>query len=92
MNKETQIRSYTPEEVAEIYQVSKNTIYKLIAEKKIKSKKISERIIRIPYTEVMWAFVGLDKDIQTAVVNDVDVLSKDNGTQLLKDIRKGHGQ
>lgn len=63
------VRAYTPEEVADLYQVSKNTIYKMIGNQEISYKKIG-RFYRIPYTEVMWIVTGLDQGIQDMVTRD----------------------
>ena len=43
---------YTVQEVAKIIQLSEKTTYKLIAEEKIKAKKIGGRFWRIPRAEI----------------------------------------
>ncbi|MBD3280115.1 helix-turn-helix domain-containing protein [Candidatus Dojkabacteria bacterium] len=87
MSQQAQLRTYTPEQVAEVYQVSKNTIYKMINEGRIKAKRINERVFRIPQTEVAWVEEGIDKDLIEMGQIDEAVLD-DGAGKVLKDIRK----
>jgi len=58
-------KSYTPEQVAEILQLSKNTIYTLIGRGEIVAKKIG-KVYRIPSTALSFLFTGLDYDLYQA--------------------------
>jgi len=84
---QVQLRTYTPEQVAEIYQVSNNTVYKMIKEGRLKAKRINDRVFRIPQSELAWVEKGLDPDILEKEKIDEDVL--DSGARdVLKQIRK----
>ncbi len=54
---------YTPEQVANILQLSKNTIYELIARGEIVAKKIG-KVYRIPQSSLNFVFTGLDEDLK----------------------------
>src|SRR3989304_9385043 len=58
-------KTYTPEQVAEILQLSKNTIYDLISRGEIIAKKIG-KVYRIPAASLSFVFTGLDEDLQRA--------------------------
>jgi putative molybdopterin biosynthesis protein len=64
---------YTPEQVAQILQLSKNTIYELIAKGEIVAKKIG-KVYRIPASSISFAFTGLDQDLMSAEEEDVKIL------------------
>lgn len=66
---------YTPEQVAEILQLSKNTIYDLISKGEIVAKKIG-KVYRIPQSSIAFAFNGLDEDIQRMEKEDLKNISK----------------
>ncbi|MDO8599890.1 MAG: helix-turn-helix domain-containing protein [bacterium] len=69
------IRVYTPEQVAEILQLSKNTIYELISRGEIIAKKIG-KVYRIPASSISFVFTGLDYDLYQAEKEDTKNLSK----------------
>lgn len=60
---------YTPEQVAEILQLSKNTVYELINRGEILAKKFG-KLYRIPSTSLSFFFTGLDYDLYQADEND----------------------
>lgn len=53
---------YTPDEVAKILQLSKNTVYQLIQRGEIIAKKIG-KVYRIPRSSLSFVFTGLDEDL-----------------------------
>lgn len=55
-------KAYTPEQVAEMLQLSKNTVYELIARGEIVAKKIG-KVYRIPQSSLTFVFTGLDEDL-----------------------------
>ena len=76
---------YTPEQVAEMLQLSKNTVYDLINRGEIVAKKIG-RVYRIPQKSISFIFTGLDYDLYQA--EQVDSRNLDEVTKALKDVRK----
>jgi len=68
-------KAYTPEQVAEILQLSKNTIYDLISRGEIIAKKIG-KVYRIPASSISFVFTGLDYDLYKAEKEDVKELSR----------------
>ena len=56
---------YTPEQVAEILQLSKNTVYELINRGEIVAKKVG-KLYRIPQSSLSFFFTGLDDDLYRA--------------------------
>ncbi len=66
---------YTPEQVAEILQLSKNTIYDLINRGEIIAKKIG-KVYRIPASSISFVFTGLDYDLYKAEKEDLKELSR----------------
>lgn len=66
---------YTPEQVAKILQLSKNTIYGLIARGEIIAKKIG-KVYRIPQSSLSFIFTGLDEDLNRAEEEDLKNLPK----------------
>jgi excisionase family DNA binding protein len=56
---------YTPEQVAEMLQLSKKTVYELIARGEIVAKKIG-RVYRISASSLSFIFTGLDNDLLQA--------------------------
>lgn len=75
---------YTPEQVAEILQLSKNTIYDLISRGEIVAKKIG-KVYRIPAASISFAFTGLDEDLYKAEQEDLKNINKVH--KVLKEIR-----
>lgn len=76
---------YTPEQVAEILQLSKNTIYNLIARGEIVAKKIG-KVYRIPTVSLSFIFTGLDEDLYKAEQEDLKSIDKVH--KVLAKIRK----
>ena len=66
---------YTPEQVAQILQLSKNTIYGLISRGEIVAKKIGN-VYRIPASSIFFAFTGLDEDVYQAEQKDREQLPR----------------
>jgi len=62
-------KTYTPEQVAEILQLSKNTVYELINRGEIVAKKLG-KVYRIPASSISFAFTGLDLDLHQAELTD----------------------
>lgn len=60
---------YTPDQVAEILQLSSNTIYDLIKRGEILAKKIGN-VYRIPANSISFALTGLDYDLYLAEQDD----------------------
>ncbi len=68
-------RTYTPEQVADLLQLSKNTVYQLINRGEIIAKKIG-RVYRIPPSSLSFAFTGLDYDLYQAQNQDLKNIKK----------------
>ena len=68
-------KMYTPEQVAGMLQLSKNTVYELINRGEIVAKKIG-RVYRIPASSISFVFTGLDYDLYKAEREDLKELSK----------------
>lgn len=66
---------YTPEQVAGILQLSKNTVYDLINRGEIIAKKIG-KVYRIPASSISFVFTGLDEDLLRAQQEDFKVVPK----------------
>jgi excisionase family DNA binding protein len=64
---------FTPEQVAEILQLSKGTIYELIKNGEIIAKRLGN-VYRIPKTSIAFAYTGLDWDIYQAEMQDKEQL------------------
>lgn len=75
INSQVLPKVYTPEQVAEILQLSKNTIYGLIARGEIVAKKIG-KVYRIPASSISFAFTGLDEDLYKAEQEDLKSIAK----------------
>lgn len=60
---------FTPEQTAEILQLSKNTIYELINRGEIVAKKIG-KVYRIPLSSLSFVITGLDNDLFQAQKQD----------------------
>lgn len=76
---------YTPEQVADILQLSKNTVYNLINKGEIVAKKIG-KVYRIPASSLSFVFTGLDEDIYKAQKEDLKNIDKIH--KVLEKIRK----
>lgn len=68
-------KAYTPEQVAEMLQLSKNTVYQLISRGEIVAKKIG-KVYRIPRSSLSFLFTGLDDDIYKAEQEDLKNIGK----------------
>lgn len=79
------IVSYTPEQVAKMLQLSKNTVYTLISRGEIVAKKFG-KVYRIPARSLSFLFTGLDEDLYKAQKVDERNLQKVNKT--LRSVRK----
>lgn len=78
-------KMYTPEQVAEALQLSKNTVYALISRGEIVAKKIG-RVYRIPESSISFMITGLDYDLYTKEQEDLRVLPRVQ--EVLKKVRK----
>jgi excisionase family DNA binding protein len=77
--------TYTPEQVAEMLQLSKNTVYQLINRGEVIAKKIG-KVYRIPQSSLSFVFTGMDKDILQAQTEDERNLAK--VAKTIKEVRK----
>jgi len=75
INSQVLPKAYTPEQVAEMLQLSKNTIYQLINRGEIVAKKIG-KVYRIPQASLTFLFSGLDEDLYQAQKEDFKNLAK----------------
>jgi len=66
---------YTPEQVAEMLQLSKKTVYELIGKGEIVAKKIG-KVYRIPASSISFVFTGLDIDLFNAEEEDQKNIKK----------------
>lgn len=66
---------YTPEQIAELLQLSKNTVYELIKQGEIVAKRYG-KVFRIPASSVSFALTGLDFDLYQAEAEDQKNLTK----------------
>ena len=84
---DTQIlpKAYTPEQVAQMLQLSKNTVYQLINRGEIVAKKIG-KVYRIPASSLSFLFTGLDEDLYKAEQEDLKNINKVH--KILTEIRK----
>lgn len=75
INNQTLPKVYTPEQVATMLQLSKNTVYQLISRGEILAKKIG-KVYRIPVSSLSFIFTGLDEDIRKAEQEDLKNIIK----------------
>lgn len=75
-------KAYTPEQVAEMLQLSKNTVYDLINRGEIIAKKLG-KVYRIPSSSISFLFTGLDSDLYLAEERD-----RKNLPQIESELRK----
>ena len=59
---DTTMIAYTPEQTAKILQLSKNTVYELIAKGEIIAKRIG-KVYRVPAQSLSFVLTGLDNDL-----------------------------
>lgn len=79
-------KAYTPEQVARMLQLSKNTIYQLIGRGELVAKKIG-KVYRIPASSISFIFTGLDEDLYKTEKEDLKNLARVQ--KELTDVRKG---
>ncbi len=75
MNFDNTQRVYTPEQVANLLQLSKKTVYDLIGRGEILAKRIG-KVYRIPTSSLSFVFTGLDFDLYQAEKEDRKQLAK----------------
>lgn len=66
---DTTLIAYTPEQTAKILQLSKNTVYELIAKGEIIAKRIG-KVYRVPAKSLSFVSTGLDNDLFEADSED----------------------
>lgn len=76
---------YTPEQVANMLQLSKNTVYQLVKRGEIVAKRFG-KVYRIPQNSLSFLFTGMDEDLYQAQLEDEKNLKKFENT--LKKVRK----
>ena len=59
---DTTMIAYTPEQTAKMLQLSKNTVYELIAKGEIIAKRIG-KVYRVPAQSLSFVLTGLDNDL-----------------------------
>mgnify|MGYP001791642591 CR=1 FL=1 len=79
------VKVYTPEQVAQMLQLSKNTVYELIQRGEIIAKKLG-KVYRIPQSSLSFIFTGLDNDLYQA--EQIDLKNIKVIQQELKTARK----
>lgn len=79
---------YTPEQVAHLLQLSKNTVYNLIGKGEIIAKRIG-KVYRVPASSLSFVFSGLDKDLYEAEQKDIALLPP--VLTAIKKVRSRHG-
>ncbi|HUD06324.1 MAG TPA: helix-turn-helix domain-containing protein [Candidatus Saccharimonadales bacterium] len=77
---------YTPEQVATMLQLSKNTVYELISRGELVAKRFG-RVYRVPASSLNFIFTGLDADLYNA--EQIDLASIDKVHKELAAVRKG---
>lgn len=60
---------YTPDQVAQMLQLSTNTVYELINRGEIVAKRLG-KTLRVPALSLSFAFYGMDADILAAEAED----------------------
>lgn len=85
INSQVLPKAYTPEQVAEMLQLSKNTVYQLISRGEIVAKKIG-KVYRIPQNSLAFLFTGLDEDLYQAQKEDLKNITRIQKT--LSKVRK----
>jgi len=79
------MKAYTTEQVAQMLQLSKNTVYELINRGEIVAKKIG-KVYRIPAISLLFLFTGMDEDIYKAQMEDERNIKKVE--KVIRDVRK----
>ncbi|NTU74243.1 helix-turn-helix domain-containing protein [Candidatus Roizmanbacteria bacterium] len=78
---------YTPEQVAEMLQLSKNTVYDLIGKGEIIAKRIGS-VYRIPASSISFVFTGLDYDLYVADKEDAETIKTKKIQENIRQVRK----
>lgn len=78
------VRVYTPDQIAQMLQLSKNTVYELINRGEIVAKKIG-KVYRIPAVSIAFIFTGLDYDLYQMDQKDQKLLPQIE--KALKEVR-----
>ena len=68
-------KMYTPEQVATMLQLSKDSVYEFIRRGEIVAKKFG-RVYRVPVTSLSFVFTGLDYDLYEAEQEDLKEIKK----------------
>ena len=84
-NQQNMTKVYTPEQVAELLQLSKNTVYELINRGEIIAKKLG-KVYRIPASSLSFMFTGLDFDLYNA--EEADKKNVPQVEEALNKVRK----
>ena len=71
----TYTKVYTPEQVADMLQLSKNTVYELIKRGEIVAKKIG-KVYRVSANALSFVFTGLDFDLYQREKEDIKNLPR----------------
>ena len=79
------MKAYTPNQVAQMLQLSKNTVYELINRGEIVAKKIG-KVYRIPAISLSFLFTGMDEDIYQMQLEDEKNIKKVE--KIIRDVRK----
>jgi len=75
INNQVLPKVYTPQQIAVMLQLSKNTIYQLINRGELVAKKIG-KVYRIPANSLSFFFTSLDEDLYRAQREDLKNLAK----------------
>lgn len=82
-------RAYTPEQVSDMLQLSKNTVYELIKNGDIAAKKIG-KVYRVPPSSLSFIFTGLDYDLYQK--EQLDKENLENVSDTIKNVRSNKWQ
>ena len=87
LSNQNNLKMYTPEQVAQVLQLSKNTVYDLISKGEIVAKKLG-RVYRIPASSLSFMITGLDYDLYAKEQEDLKSLPRIK--EALKKVRKAY--
>lgn len=79
---------YTPEQTAQLLQLSKATVYKLIEKGEIIAKKFGN-VYRIPKSSLSFIFSGLDYDLYQQDQLDRQALADSDIESTIQAVRQG---
>lgn len=80
-------KAFTPEEVASMLQLSKNTVYELISRGEIVAKKFG-KMYRVPASSLSFMFTGLDLDLYNA--EQIDMSKIESVSKNIQAVRKAN--